>query len=194
MEIIDVSKWQGLIDWPAVKAQNSAIKGVYIKATEGIGHRDPFLEKNAIKASQNGFNIGFYHFASLNNQGVVTDAVAEAREFVKAISSYKQQLPPALDIETNAAKLSPQKCQQWIIAFFDELRRLGVNDYVLYSYAPFLNSNLPANHPFGNIKLWLAAYIPKPIIPKGWAKYWLWQYSSNGSVSGIKGNVDLNRF
>ena len=194
MEIIDVSKWQGQIDWPKVKTQNPAIKGVYIKATEGIGYVDPFMSKNATAALKSGFSIGFYHFASLNKQDVVSDAITEAKAFLKAISQFHCQLPPVLDLETNAAKLSPAKCLEWIKAFFQELQRNGINDFVLYSYTPFLNANLPKGHNLGGVKLWIAAYAPKAIIPNGWNGYWLWQYSSKGKVQGIKGNVDLNKY
>lgn len=194
MEIIDVSKWQGKINWPLLKKTNPAIKGTYIKASEGIGYTDPFLKINAAGAKKEGFEIGYYHFASLNTDKVVNDAIMEAKAFLKIIDGLPINLPLVLDIESNAAKISNEKVLSWIMNFFQEIQRHGIYDFALYSYCPFLNANLPVSHKLGGVKLWLAAYTTNPKIPTGWAGYWLWQYSSKGKLKGISGNVDLNKF
>ena len=104
-------------------------------------------------------------------------------------------LPLILDIETNKVALGKARVEEWIRSFFSELKKGGYENVALYSYTPFLDASLPANHNFGNIKLWIAAYVNanKPKLPKGWNNYWIWQYSCKGSVTGIKGNVDLNK-
>lgn len=196
MKIIDVSKWQNKIDWKTVKAKNPDITGVFIKATEGVGYTDPFAKTNAQAAAKAGLSIGFYHFASLNTLQVEKDAQAEAQAFVKVVSSFgvTLSLPLVLDIERNDSGLSKEKVLEWVKAFFSELQKLGFQDVALYSYTPFLNQNLPEGHGLGALKLWLASYTLKPAIPKGWVGYWLWQYTSKGTVEGIKGGVDLNKF
>lgn len=194
--IIDVSKWQQEINFAEVKKDPQGITGVYVKATEGVGYSDPFGKINAQDADKNGLQVGFYHFASLNTMQVLTDAKAEANAFVKVVASIgvKPSLPMVLDLETNAGNIPKAKVLEWIKAFFAELQRLGYTDVALYSYAPFLNANLPEGHGLGALKLWLAAYTPNPTIPRGWVGYWLWQYSSKGTVRGIRGSVDLNKW
>lgn len=193
--IIDVSKWQKAVNFLELKNDPQKVTGVYIKATEGVGYVDPFAKANALEAFKNGFQVGYYHFASLNTSAVQPDAVAEANAFINAIKSFgvKPTLPIVLDIEKNDAKLPAATVLAWIKTFFAELQRLGYTDIAIYSYTPFLNANLPLAHGLGAIKLWLAAYTPTPVIPHGWVGYWLWQYTSKGVVKGIGGNVDLNK-
>lgn len=192
--IIDVSKWQGSIDWTVVKKNHPEIEGVFLKATEGVGYIDPQLSANFEKAGMAGFKIGYYHFASLNNTDAHNDAISEAKYFYSIVRLFPRTMPLVLDIESNPSKLPKEKVLEWIKTFFSELEKLGETNVVLYSYAPFLNENLPANHGLGNIRLWLAAYTATPKLPYGWAKYWLWQYSSKGVIKGIKGKVDLNKY
>lgn len=191
--IIDVSKWQGKIDWKKVKQNHPEIEGVYIKASEGIGYTDPKMTINAVEATKNGFKVGFYHFSSLNSAEVTNDAKTEAKYFVTVTKNLTKSLPYVLDIEKNINKLPKDKVLLWIKEFFKELEFLGVNEYWLYSYSPFLNENLPINHGLGNIPLWIADYSEPLVLPKGWTKPVLWQYTSKGSINGIIGNVDLNK-
>jgi lysozyme len=191
--IIDVSKWQNKISWPIVKLKHPEIEGVYIKASEGIGYTDPTMTFNAVEAKKAGFKIGFYHFSSLNNIDVENDARMEAKYFLNVTRNFSVDYPFVLDIEKNEKQFSKENVLLWIKTFFNELEQLGVQDYVLYSYTPFLNENLPANHGLGNIPLWIAAYTEKLKLPNGWNNYYLWQYSSKGMIDGIKANVDLNK-
>lgn len=191
--IIDVSKWQGKIDWKIVKEGTPSLEGVYVKASEGIGYTDPTMAYNAVSAHDVGLQVGFYHFASLNNVDVQNDATMEARYFLSVVKKFNPTLPYVLDIEKNDKKFPKEQVLLWIKSFFDELKRNDINDYMLYSYTPFLNDNLPKDHGLGNVPLWIAAYTTALKMPNGWNAYYLWQYSSNGSIPGIVGNVDLNR-
>lgn len=194
MNGIDISHHNGSINW--IKVINSSFKPefVYIKCTQGIDYKDPLFLKNAKDAKASGIKIGYYHFASLNNDDVIVDASKEAKWFlsnVKIAPSF--DMPLALDIEENKNKLSKDKVLLWINTFFNFLTHEGYTDYVIYSYSPFFNENLPSNHNLGLIRLWIADYNPPLILPKGWNKAWLWQYSQTGKIQGIKGNVDLNK-
>jgi len=191
--IIDVSKWQKKIDWKTVKSNVPAIEGVYIKASEGVGFKDANMTFNAVEAKKVGFKIGFYHFASLNAVDVVNDAKTEAKYFLSITKNFNPEMPYVLDLETNASKLPKDKVLLWIKSFFKEMEANGVSDYWIYSYTPFLNENLPANHDLGNVPLWVAAYSDSYKIPKGWVKPVLWQYTQKGLVNGITTNVDLNK-
>lgn len=191
--IIDVSKWQGKIDWSKVKASHPEIEGVYIKASEGIGYTDPMMTINAVGATKEGFKVGFYHFATLNAADVTNDAQSEAKWFIKSIGSLTRSMPMVLDIEKNVNNLPKDKVLLWVKSFFNELHENAINDVMLYSYTPFLDSNLPANHDLGTYPLWIAAYTPALKLPHGWDKQALWQYSEHGVMDGVSGFVDLNK-
>ena len=190
--IIDISKYQGTCNWKQIK--EAGVNKVFIKATEGVGSKNDLVKLQADGAKAAGLLIGYYHFASLNNKDEVGDAVQEVNYFTSVLETLpKNDLPLVLDIEKNLIGLSKDEVLAYIKAFFSQLETLGYKDYVLYSYTPFLDSNLPINHGLGNVRLWIAAYTDTLKLPKGWTNYWLWQYSSKGQVLGIKGNVDLNR-
>ena len=192
---IDVSHHNGQINWQQVAAGN-AISFVFMKATQGQTYADPMLSTNAAGASKAGLRLGYYHFATLNSANVVADAQAEAAFFLSTIKPLPTPgLPLILDIEANNNNLPAASVLTWINTFFSGLVAAGNHDYALYSYTPFLNANLPANHRLGSIPLWIAAYVnkPAPVLPKGWTNYWIWQYANNGTVPGITGPVDMNK-
>lgn len=196
MFYIDASHHQGKIDFKKLLTNVPKIDGIYIKATQGVGYTDPMLKANCTSAAIVGIDFGFYHYATLNTNNFVHDAIAEAKYFVSIIKQLPSpKLPIALDIEENKAHLSPTEVVGWIKAFFSELTRLGYENHILYSYTPFLNSNLPDKHGLGNIPLWIAHYTTKaaPSLPKGWDKFFLWQYSAKGRIAAIKGEVDFNK-
>ena len=192
---IDVSHHNGKINWSEVAKNTPRVDYVFIKATEGRDFMDKKFLVNSKEAKLAGLQVGYYHFASLNNRDVLTDATEEARDFVDAIKyAPKPDLPPVLDIEENDHKFSPSEIVKWVNKFMMEMDRLGYPDVIIYSYSPFLRANLPAGHPFGRFKLWLAGYvhISRLVIPHGWTRYYIWQYSAKGRVRGIVGDVDLN--
>jgi lysozyme len=191
---IDVSHLQGAIDWAKVASNIIPIEGVYIKATQGVNFLDPHLVINSQGANSNGIKIGYYHFASLDTSDVVTDATNEANWFIANVKKCAvNTLPLVLDMETNKASLPKDKILLWAQTFFARLGNLGYSNYMLYSYTPFLDVNLPADHNLGNIPLWIAAYSSSYKLPHGWSKAFMWQYSANGSVQGITTHVDLNK-
>lgn len=192
MKGIDVSHYQNQILWDEVK--KDGVEFVFIKATQGIDYVDPALKGNAINAHANGIPLSYYHYASLNSHDVVKDAEAEAQHFIDTIKNLPtNDLPLALDIEENKGELTKQEVQLWIASFLNKIFSLWHADIYIYSYASFLDSNIPKDHPFGKNKLWLASYRPTPTLPHGWKEYEIWQFSQRGTVKGIKGFVDSNR-
>lgn len=200
--IADLSSNNGKVDWDKVKVSPmpkgyGVIEGVYLKANEGLGsgYIDSTTLYNATQAKLHGIKVGYYHFATLNTSDVINDATNEANFFNEVMKKFPQyDLPPVLDLETNKAELGRDQIALWIVTFFTRLKALGHNDYVLYSYTPFLESNLPLGHKFGGIKLWLAQYsnTEYPRVPRGWVKEWLWQKTSKATINGILTNVDLS--
>lgn len=193
---VDISHHQGDVVFLQVLNNDPHVDFVYLKATEGVSYVDPKLVSNARAADLNNFPIGYYHYASLNTMDVVQDARNEAKFFIDTIRTLPApKLPLALDIEENKANVPKDKVLLWINTFFETLTAAGHTDYILYSYTSFLDSNLPKNHGLGLIKLWIAAYVnlAKPKFPKGWGKYFIWQYSAKGKVKGINSDCDLNK-
>lgn len=191
MKGCDISHNQGTVDFEELA---KAVDFVYIKATEGNGYVDPKLNENTTNAGRVGLKYGWYHFGTLNNPtNHIEDAKQEAIFFVSKIKQFPAaEMPLVLDLETNKSNLPKIKVLQWINAFYSELAAQGYADYAFYSYTPFMDANLPANHGLGSIKLWVASYTKKLKLPKGWAKEWMWQYSSIGKLPGVTMNVDLD--
>jgi lysozyme len=195
MNGIDVSHNNGIINWDKVAQNPTKIDFAYIKVSEGVNCTDASFHFNATEAKRVGIKIGYYHFATLNTTDDVPDARSEADDFTNLLKAAPPaDLPPVLDIELNKVCLDKPHVLEWINSFYAEMSADGYTNTILYSYASFLDSNLPADHNLGNIPLWLAGYVDaaKLKLPQGWNKYTIWQYSSQGSITGINGNVDLN--
>lgn len=189
---IDVSQYQGQINWVDV-ANSKLVDFAFIRATIGVSNTDDRLLYNATNAHNNGIKLSYYHVATINDSNVEADARAEALFLIKTIKNLpKPDYPLILDLEANKSELPPAKIFAWVSAFFQTLFENSF-DYILYSYRWFLDANLPANHGFGNVLLWIASYTTKPTIPKGWNNYYCWQFTNVGRIPGIKTVVDINQ-
>lgn len=185
---IDVSAYQPVIDWAKVK--EAGYNFAYIKATEGATLRQAHAFTQAEGAKAVGLPIGYYHFAN-----TAKPAEEQAMFFHSVTSALPEPaLIPVLDIETNAGKLDATDIEQWILDFEKALLSNAHKQLMLYSYAAFLNQNLPQPHNLWRIPLWLAQYttaqIPK--LPLGWHDFTLWQFTGNGMVAGV-GKCDISR-
>jgi len=194
MKGIDVSSYQGDIDWAKVAA--SGYSFVIVKATQGAGVTDHNFRNNVTNANISGLKVGAYHFCIIGSTpDIVSDAISEANYFDSALKSVSNllTLPIVADIETKSSSNTQEQVLLYINTFFKTLSDLGYTNVALYSNPSFLNENLPAWHSLGDIKLWIAEYgVASPKIPNGWDKYWCWQNSQSGIVNGVTGNVDTN--
>ena len=187
---IDVSHWQGPIDWAKV---GTSVSFVSIKATEGKRGVDSLFEENWKGVAEDGRVRGAYHYFQ-----PLIDPVAQARHFCDVVGSLgPMDLPPELDLENPPAwegvKLADRvpRVKAWI----DEVRaRLG-RDPMIYTSAYFWKTVFASAPDFNALPLWVAHYTtkPAPAYPPGW-DWSFWQYSEKGTVPGINGPVDLNRF
>ena len=183
---IDVSKWQGDdIDYAAVKADGKTY--VFVKATEGNTEVDPDFDRNFANAKAAGLLVGAYHF-------FVTGDTAQTQfeNYSGAVTLGSGDLPAVVDIEKlvgGTAAQVPEELQQ----FLDLLEQHYTVPPIIYSGENFASSDLNG---FGKYPLWVAEYTSpsSPKIPEGWETWAFWQYSQSGKVSGIDGDVDLNRF
>ncbi len=178
---IDVSQYQGVIDWQQVAA--SGIQFAFIRASvcrsDGTLAKDPYFDANWAGARAVGIKRGAYHYLHESGTG-------QALFFVQAVGSDKPELGYWADVED--ASLSLDKVEGFLAAVDRNAGEVcGV--YTRASY--FDKFGIPEwakNH-----SLWVAHYyVAEPTIPKAWDTWDYWQYSSTGSVPGISGNVDLN--
>ena len=197
LEGIDVSHWQGTIDWAKVRAAGK--KFAYIKASEHTSFVDDKYQTNRSRAKSAGLKVGAYHFARPNIG--TTDAYAEADHFIETADWTSGELRPVLDLEDTGG-LSSSALQTWVKAFLQRIYdRTGVRAVIYVS--PAFWSNKMGNSTWfaknGYDVLWIAHWTTakSPSVPaESWGgKSWtFWQYTSDGSVPGISGRVDLDRY
>lgn len=184
---IDVSHYQGSIDWK--KVRESGVEFSFIKASESVGYVDPFYKENVRKAREAGVLVGSYHFARGG------DPNKEADFFLSVVGDIQQGELLALDWEIEHASPSA-----WCRAFLDRVESKVGFKPLLYTNEARVKSIDWSKVVAGDFGLWVAKY---PWIDIGiagtkptsgqWAFWVLWQFSSKGKVSGIKWNVDLNK-
>ncbi|MGN0214036.1 MAG: glycoside hydrolase family 25 protein [Muribaculaceae bacterium] len=182
---IDVSKYQGDIDWEAI-ARNKNIKFAYIKATEGATYVDPRFEENISQALKHGVKVGCYHF--FRTTSTVADQFENMKQYVRR---DEQSLVPMIDVES-MGKWNQQQLVDSLHAFAVMIYEHYKVAPIIYTYVNFYNRHLSGR--FTNYPLFIARYTEtEPELNDG-TKYVIWQYTERGRVNGIKGNVDLSRF
>ncbi len=187
---IDVSKWNGTIDWNAVK--NSGINYVIIRcgyrgSSQGTLIEDPKFTANIKGATAAGLKVGVYFFTQAIDE---REAVEEASMVLEQVKNYKISYPIFLDVEASGGRgdaISKETRTAVCKAFCATIQNAGYNAGI-YANKNWLETKLDPGA-LSAYKIWLAQYAAAPTY-KG--RYDLWQYRSTGSVSGISGNVDLN--
>lgn len=184
---IDVSKWQGNIDWSqASSAVSFAIIRCGFRGSSGNIAVDPKFAQNIQGAKANGVRVGVYFYSIAMNEA---QAVEEASLAVQQVSQYGGvSLPIYIDMEdSRQLALSQAERDAIVMAFCRTVQNSG------YSAGVYANKNWLTNYltpsSYGGISIWVAQYNTQCTY-KG--RYDIWQYSSKGSIPGIGGNVDLN--
>lgn len=184
---IDVSAYQGEINFEAVKQEN--IDVVYIKSSEGRDFVDPYFERNYANAKINGLKVGVYHFVDARN---ISEAKQEALHFVRTISGKQIDCKLAMDFES-FGDLSIEEINNISKTFLEEVRSLSKKDVIIYS-----NTNDARNvfsEDLAIYPLWVAEYgVESPVDNGKWSVWEGWQYTDKGIVSGINGYVDRDYF
>ncbi len=182
---IDVSHYQGQVNWATVKAAGVAF--AFAKATDGLTHPDAFFSANWSGIKNAGLVRGAYHFFR-----PAQDAAAQAQTFLQAVALQSGDLPPVLDVE-NADGVSNNVLQSGVQTWLETVRaQTGVTP-IVYASPGFWNQHMNSN--FGSYPLWVAQYgVQTPKIPNGWTDWKFWQYSQSGHVNGVNGAVDLDYF
>ncbi|HSS48571.1 MAG TPA: glycoside hydrolase family 25 protein [Thermoanaerobaculia bacterium] len=181
---IDVSHYQGTVDWQQVRA--AGVQFAFAKATEGVTLTDPEFATNWAGMKAAGLLRGAYHFFEPTD-----DAGQQAAFFLSTVPFESGDLPPVLDVETAAATSAElwQGVQTWL----DQVEAATGMRPTLYLNSSFANENdAPAS--LAAYPLWLAQYeVDQPTVPNGWTTWLLWQYSQSGTVNGVSGSLDLDQ-
>ena len=185
---VDVSTYQGEVDWPALAAQG--VDFAFIKATEGSGLQDVRFQENWKNAQAAGVRVGAYHFFSYDSPGET-----QADNFISAVPVTEGALPPVVDIEFYGDKLENLPDETLVDSILRPLldrleEHYGVKP-ILYvterSYRLYISGK------YAGYPLWVSRPLLAP-LEKDWT---FWQYSHSAELKGYQGaerRIDLNVF
>jgi GH25 family lysozyme M1 (1,4-beta-N-acetylmuramidase) len=185
---IDVSRWQGDIDWSKVAKAGIKFAILKVAGSDKGFYKDPKFEQNYKGAKANGIKVGAYYFVGKYCISA-NDGKADAIRCLRFIEGKKFDLPVFIDIETT----DPSKkrgATDAVIAFCKEIEKAGYQSGVYASKSSGFAERLEDNRLNGIVR-WVAQYNTTCTY-KG--TYAFWQKSSKGQVDGIKGNVDLDEW
>ncbi|MCM1165963.1 MAG: hypothetical protein NC299_07720 [Lachnospiraceae bacterium] len=179
---VDVSSWQDIIDWKRVKS--AGIDFAIIRSSFYV-KKDKTFEYNIVEAQKAGVMVGVYHYCYAET---VLEAREEARYFLSIIEPYELDFPVILDFEDPSQEdLGKTRLTAIAKAFLDELKNAGYYP-MLYANKHWLTTLLDMDK-LSEYDLWLAEWRTSPTYS---GDFGIWQFSSEGKVSGIRGDVDLN--
>ncbi|UWU24836.1 glycoside hydrolase family 25 protein (plasmid) [Rhizobium sp. CB3060] len=187
---VDVSRWQGDIDWEKLQAQGANF--VYLKATDGGDHLDPMFKKNWRRAKEAGLKRGAYHFFYW-----CRTAGEQADWFMRNVPREAGALPPVIDVEWNGEssckrKPSREHVLEKMQVFMDKLERYYGQRPIIYTAPDFYRDNLRGE--FTDYPFWLRSVAAHPSQVYPGRKWLFWQYSGSGLTHGVEGRIDLNAF
>ena len=180
---IDVSQWQGSIDWQAVK--NDGIQFAFVRAGHGTHTLDTYFQQNMTNAAAAGIPTGVYFYSTAQNEA---QAVQDAQFVIRSMKGYLVSYPVVIDLEDSSqAHLNKQQIGKIAKAFCDEIRAAG------YTPMVYCNENWYRNmidvSMLSDVEMWVARWSNtySSDIPRD-----VWQSCSTGRVKGINTNVDID--
>jgi lysozyme len=189
---VDVSKFQGDIDWTALKA--NGVQFAWIKATEGGDHLDEKFEANWNGAKLAGVPHGAYHFVYW-----CRPPLEEISFFEQAAPVEPDALPPVLDVEATPTSktckrhLTPESAIADMSVMLQEMERHYGKRPVIYTTVDFYQAIL-ADGAFSDYPIWVRSTKYHPAVRYGSRAWSFWQYQSDGALPGIAGHVDRDAF
>lgn len=185
---VDVSNYQGVIDWELIDKQN--VDFAFIKATEGSGYVDRFVARNLDNIADTDIICSCYHFFSFDSSGVT-----QAENFIKTVDKDKIQLPPVVDIEyygdKSKNKPSRQEAEEILFPLLEKLEEYYGVKPIIYTTLPVYYRYVAEN--FSDYPLWIRCTQFEP----DHLDWKFWQYSDKGKLEGYYGTepcIDLNVF
>ena len=184
---IDVSEFQGEIDWTLVEniENDYPLEFAFIRATAGNDREDGQFEANWIGAKKNKMIRGAYHYYRPNE-----NSLEQAKLFIKTVQLHKGDLPPVLDIEKLPKEQSLDSLKKGLKRWLKAVEAHYKEKPIIYTSEKYYDDFLKEE--FSDYLFWIANYnFYREKIGEDWL---FWQFTEKASVSGIKGNVDVNIF
>ncbi len=182
---IDLSHYQGNVFWETV-GNNTKMRYVYLKATEGGDRIDDKYVQNIELAHQYGLKVGSYHFFRPK-----TDTRKQLANFRMQCRPEDQDLIPMIDIETTAGMTTEAFCDS-LFKFIALVEKEYKQQPLLYTFANFYDRYLLGK--IHDYKVMIAQYTERIPILKDDLDFIMWQYTGKGRLNGINGYVDKSRF
>lgn len=199
LKVIDVSEWQGTIDWNRVK--NSGVDAVILRFAHSTSHFDKQFERNLSEVRRLGIPFGLYIFSTAQNSNDATSEAYFTQQIVRKYGLYDLSLPIFYDLESfydsNGNTISPNSALAYegiVNAYFNTLSGFGVNNVSIYSGRWYTDTYLKAASVRPRVS-WIAEYGPKFNTTFSCAGQFGWQYTSQARIDGITANtVDMSAF
>jgi MYXO-CTERM domain-containing protein len=185
---VDVSYYQGTIDWAAAKADG--VEYAFVRVSDGLGTEDTKFAQNWAGTRANGILRGAYQFFRPNQ-----DPIAQADLLLARMGTLEaNDLPPVIDVEASGG-LAPAEVAAKVRIWIDRVAPVIGRAPIIYTGLYFWRDQVGAPD-MTTSPLWHAQYstVECPNIAPPWSDWAFWQFTSSGSVAGIAGNVDVNRF
>ena len=197
--VIDVSEWQGDIDW--AKAKSAGVEGAIIRISYGWGNGyDKKALRNISECKRLGIPFGIYMYSYAENSGNAASEGADVASLLRkaGVNPGDLKYPVYYDLEAwswtgHAHPTSPSVYDGIVNAWFSQLRNAGYSNLAVYSYTSYLNNELNSSNIHAKTR-WVAQYGSRmgytawPSNDRGW------QYSSSAHINGISGSVDVSAF
>ena len=182
---LDVSEFQGNIDWRLVKniENQYPLEFVFIRATAGNDREDGQFAANWLGAKENKMIRGAYHYYRPNE-----NSLEQAQLFIKTVQLKKGDLPPVLDIEKLPNEQSLKNMKLGLSRWLRAIEAHYKVKPIIYTSEKYYDDFLKDE--FGDYLFWIANYnFYRDKIGTNWL---FWQFTEKATVQGIKGNVDVN--
>ncbi len=184
---IDVSAWQGEIDWQQV--YQSGVEIAIIRSSEGSSVIDSQFERNYTGAKAAGVAVGFYHFMTASTP---EEARAQADFFLRVIDGKTPECLLALDVGADGS-LSGEQLTAIALAFLERVESQSGLRAMLYTDAYAARARFGAE--LARYPIWVANYgVRQPEANGKWASWVGFQYGDSGRIPGIDSRVDLDYF
>jgi len=181
---VDVSHYQSDLDWDTIQRQG--IDFAFIKATEGVTLQDSNFCSNWEELDRINMWRGAYHFFRPGYS-----AHRQADTYLHLVDLKAGDLPPVLDVEVLDGVSRIDLIKGMYIWLYRVEIATGVKP-IIYTNQRFYNTHL--RHHFGDYRLWIARYNSREPRLAGDRSWHFWQYSSQGDLPGVQGDIDLNVF
>ncbi len=186
---VDVSHHNGTINWTQLK--NEGISFAFIKATEGLSHKDRKYKKNYDASKLLDIKTGTYHFYTFG-----LDGAKQAQHFIRHATVGSGDLIPAIDVEHSPINIysSDKNYQERVIT---ELQKMEQALFDYYNVHPIIYTNkdcykLYIQDKFPNNLIWMSDLHNEPNTKEN--EWIIWQFSHTGKINGARGDIDLNYF